>query len=122
MAYGLVSSDGLVSSNDPSFINLWNDITRRQRAEREMWARDMVSMGAKVVMADDGWVKRDRNELTVPDYADVRGALVRFDLVALGGPGEWRLVRIDGHRDNPFNPGPAGRVYSFTQIEGRANA
>ena len=122
MAYDLVSEDGLASSNDPSFINLWNDLGRRQRAEREMWARDMVILGAKAVMADDGWVKRDRNELSIPDYADVRATLVHFDIVALGGPGKWRLVRIDGYRDNPFLPGPAGQVYSFTQIEERADA
>lgn len=117
MAYDFVSEDGLARSNDGSFVANWNATGQRQRIEREHWCRDMRTIGARAVAPDDGWIDRQRNELSIADYADVRSVLRQGDLVALGGPGKWRLVRVDSYRQNPFIPGPEGRIYAFTQIE-----
>jgi hypothetical protein len=94
MAYSHVSEDGLARSNDPSFTALWNDIGRRQQSERQAWVAEMVAKGARIVMADDGWVDRKLHTVSPPSYADRNQGAMAGELIALGGPVRWRIVRI----------------------------
>lgn len=79
---------------DPQFEALWAEAGSEIAAERQLWVAEMRALGATVVMPDDGWVDRAENWLSVPDYADFALPAYPGDLIALGGPHSWRLVKV----------------------------
>jgi hypothetical protein len=113
MAYHFVSEDRLARSNDLSFIGLWNDIGRRQRSAQDAWCAEMVAKGAKIVMADDGWVNRKRHTASPPSYAFRIRKAVAGDLIALGSPENWRIVRVTGVDSGWLTQEP---IYSFDPV------
>jgi hypothetical protein len=73
-------------------------IDRQMASEKAQWIADLRSQGVKAAHPDDGWVDRDENKvhLCYPDFND---GLVVGDLLALGWPDCYRIVRVVGSSD-----------------------
>lgn len=93
MTYTYASSDGLCRSNDAEFIHRWNESGKNHIERRRSWKNEMAIKGCRIAMADDGWVDRVRNTVSPPTYADMHMECLPGDLIALGGPDKWRIVR-----------------------------
>jgi hypothetical protein len=68
--------------------------------ERE-WIADLRARGVKAAHPDDGWVKRDTDRVHL-EYPQFNDGLDVGALLALGRPGEYRIVRVVGVEANRF--------------------
>lgn len=93
--------------------------------ERErQWCDELREAGIRAAHPDDGWVDRQANTVRL-EYPQFAGRLEVGDLIALGQPERYRVVRITG----TIAPGPIlapcmrpGEVYrySFETVEQEA--
>lgn len=83
------------SAQGIAFVKGFQSVMQRQREATAAWVKPLREDGIRAAHPDDGWV--DRNENTVcfcyPDFNDGAGV---GDLVALGRPDEYRIVRLTG--------------------------
>lgn len=88
------SRDGLLSSNDPEAVDLWEKIAD-DHARMDERARSLLPwLGVKMAHPDDGWVDREKDVLK-PCYPLLDRHPVKGDLIALGWPfSGYRLVRV----------------------------
>ncbi len=93
MGYRYKSNDGLVRSNDVSFIENWNKIGEEMALSEKEWISKLRSEGVKAAHPDDGWVKRDKNVVgfCYPQFND--GVNVD-DIIVLGWYWEYRYVKV----------------------------
>lgn len=87
------SDDGLCESSDPSFVQVWNNVVNQRNSEKTDWISNLRAAGIKAAHPDDGWVDRTENRVAFayPQFDD--GADVG-DMVALGWPDRFRLVKV----------------------------
>jgi hypothetical protein len=68
-----------------------------ERAKEQAWADDLIRRGVKAAHPDDGWVNREENTVTFAyprfDHSPAAG-----DVIALGDPDKFRLVRVTDTR------------------------
>lgn len=81
-----VSSDGLLSSNDPAAIELWESILGRGEDAKASWTDLLRARGVKYAHPDDGWVHRDRGTHTRSWYPQFDDHPEVGDLIAFGRP------------------------------------
>lgn len=96
------SEDGLCRSDDATFVSAWNDAARIDREQRRTWVANMLAKGAQIVTPDDGWIDRVNHTVCPPCYADLRPDAAIGDLIALGGPERWRIVRVVSVKRSDF--------------------
>ena len=80
------SSDGLLSSDDPKTIVLWEDIVSRQENAKTDWTTRLRAMGVKLAHPDDGWVNRERCTFALSWYPQFDDHPEEGDLIAFGSP------------------------------------
>lgn len=88
-------------SADFTIMRCWHQICETQEQEKRVWIESLRRQGATAAHPDDGWVDRERSEvtLTYPQFDD--GCSVGAT-IALGWPDRYRLVRITGRRETMF--------------------
>ncbi len=86
--------------NHPFAAGLAKHIEEDEKRER-VWIEKLRTLGVKMVHPDDGWVKRETNELC-PTYPQFDDGVCIGDLIALGWPNEYRVVRVTGKRRSFF--------------------
>ena len=98
MSYRYRSADGLACSNDPALIATWNGLAANEAKRTRAWVADLRALGVKAAHPDDGWVNRkaDTVQLVYPQFNDGPGV---GDLIALGDPERYRLVRVIACRE-----------------------
>lgn len=101
------------------------DMDRRLRANKVECTARLRRMGVKLAQAEDGWIDRERNTLTVPSYRLFDDGPQAGDLVAIGEAthdadpiGRFRLARavkiisaLSGSTRLDFDP--TGEVVTF---------
>jgi hypothetical protein len=110
---------GTTVSGTPDAVARAVTIDRRMADEQRAWVAELRAQGVKAAHPDDGWVKRDRNtvHLCYPQFDD---GLRAGDLLALGRPAEYRIVRVvvwrswrtaldDSHGEWTFESAAKGR-------------
>jgi len=76
-------------------IARFGKLRAEHQRRREDWIAKLRSDGVKMARPDDGWVDRENDVIRGPHcYPDFDDGVVVGDLVALGTPGSYRLVRI----------------------------
>lgn len=96
MAYKYQSRDGLMKTNDPAGLQIWESSADRQRAQQAQASADLMAQDVKLEHPDDGWVDRDKNCIS-PCYPQFDFKPKDGDLIALGWPWSgYRLVRVTG--------------------------
>ena len=68
-------------------------IDARLAAEEQEWVARLRLEGIKAAHPDDGWVNREKNEVMLC-YPQFNDGLNVGDLLALGWPDRWRIVRV----------------------------
>lgn len=132
------SSDGLLSSNDPKMVTLWEDIGARMAAENASWTDTLRAMGVKLAHPDDGWVHRGRNHFRLSWYPQFDDQPEVGDLIAFGCPpgrsygvdhyvpngdherrwkGDWSLTADE----RPESACQGYRICRVTKVERRAS-
>ena len=92
-------------NNDRGFRALarWHEVERHLKAEQQKWIEDLLTLGAKAIHPDDGWVNAARSTVTFvyPQFCDKN--LRSGDLVVLGSAGyRHRWVKLIEKLDNPL--------------------
>jgi hypothetical protein len=91
---------------DPGFIETWNAVRQQMADEQQIWIANLREQGVKAAHPDDGWVNRKENFVYL-EYCQYNDGLKVGDVLALGWPGDHRLVRItEKEEDSMF-----GQVY-----------
>lgn len=108
--------DGSTVSGEPRVVAA---AALRERAyyERErQWCDELREAGIRAAHPDDGWVDRDANTVHFA-YPQFAGRVEPGDLIALGQPDDYRVVRVTG----TIAPGPImapcmrpGEVYRYS--------
>ena len=80
-------------SGRPDLVEQWKDGCRVSAYERKAWVKKMRALGVRASHPDDGWVDRENNHLQLC-YPDFERSLAVGSLIALGGPENYRLVRV----------------------------
>lgn len=76
------------------FLRALLDEERADAQRQREWRRELAERGIIVAHPDDGWVDRERDTVTFC-YPSMQVRTPQpGDLVALGRPEEWRLVRL----------------------------
>lgn len=84
----------LMTSSDQRQKDTWREICEENERSRKAWITTLRSMDVKAARADDGWVDRERNEVTMC-YPDFNDGLKVGDWLALGRhDGKTRIVEI----------------------------
>ena len=85
---------------------------KEQRENERKWVRHLRRVGVKAAHPDDGWVDREANTVTFscPQFNDNPHV---GDLIALGRPEDWRLVRVTKVRDGIVGM----RYYTFEDTD-----
>lgn len=91
MTYLYRSTDGLMQTNDPDALQIWESHAARTASAQSRATAHLLALGVKMEHPDDGWVNREKNTIT-PCYPrfDLNPAV--GDLIALGWP--WTGYRI----------------------------
>jgi hypothetical protein len=86
-------STGGTIEGEPEAVARAVAIDRSMQAEERQWIADLRARGVKAAHPDDGWVDRAENKvhLCYPDFND---GLAVGDLLALGWPSRYRIVRV----------------------------
>lgn len=94
--------DGTVVSGRADCVALALDIEQRMLAQEGGWVTRLRAAGVKAAHPDDGWVNRDRNTVRL-EYPRFNDRPQVGDLIALGVPDRYRLVRVTGldHLSDP---------------------
>lgn len=93
------------AKGDPGHVAEWQQIVRDGQAQEARWVASLREQGFKAAHPNDGWVDRERQELTLcyPQFDD--GVKVG-DHVMLGWPTDpparWRPVLITSIRKSPL--------------------
>lgn len=104
-----ILSDGSIVRGQPEHVARAVAIDRDMCAVERAWVDQLRAEGIKAAHPDDGWVKRAENKvhLCYPQFNDGLGVA---DLLALGTPEKWRVVRVVGSSDlllrTPDTPSP----------------
>lgn len=78
-----------------AFVKAVNAEAERSAAAKEAWIQKLRAQGVKMARPDDGWVDRENDVIRGPHcYADFDDGVKVGDMVALGRPESYRLVRI----------------------------
>ncbi len=91
-------------------VERYAGICHRMQGERARWIAWLRAYGIKAAHPDDGWVTRNTNmkddgsrrdwvELVYPMFDD---GVVAGDLIALGWPDRFRVVRVTAVRSRGF--------------------
>lgn len=84
------------------FIDEWRRADADADAERSAWVEELTRLGVEIAHPDDGWVDRERSEVSFA-YPTMKqrppGVGVR---VALGAPRSWRLVELTAEVRRPL--------------------
>jgi hypothetical protein len=104
--------DGTRVSGRHAFVSHARQVGREHRATEEAWVEALRAVGVKAAHPDDGWVDRKDNRvhLAYPQFNDGLGL---GDWLALGHPGDMRIVRVIGMEPNPFAIGPDRERWYF---------
>lgn len=102
---------GLVTTSNPGFAKVWAATCRDVQVEQDAWIVGLRAYGVKAAHPDDGWVDRDHNQL-YPRYPQFNGGVTVGDIIALGWPDQYRLVRVTGFLQNAW----LGQMWAFDQI------
>lgn len=81
------------------FMELHERVVREREWDQWAWVADLRSRGVKAAHPDDGWVDRKKNRVVLC-YPQFNLGLEVGDLIALGWPDKWRLVRVMGFDRN----------------------
>ena len=68
-----------------------------RRSYENLWVDSLIRRGIKAAHPDDGWVDREENKV-VFCYPQFRMQVNVGDLIALGWPDKYRIVRVTGLR------------------------
>ena len=85
--------NGEMVSGDAGAVATYARICREMEDEKSLWIDGLRRDGVKMAHPDDGWVNRTENRLMpcYPQFDDRPGV---GDIIALGSPDKWRLVRV----------------------------
>jgi len=76
-------------------IARFGKLRAEHQRRREDWIAKLRSDGVKMARPDDGWVDRENDVIRGPHcYPDFDDGVAVGDLVALGRPESYRLVRV----------------------------
>ena len=105
---------GLVSGQ-PEFVALWNRICDKSQLEQDEWIAHLRSAGVKASHPNDGWVDRDNFTLNLV-YPDFDDGVDVGDLVALGRPNDYYIVKITKKTDQLWGSAD----FSYERLEEEA--
>ena len=88
---GLCGSNGSVEGN--AFQSLWGQVCRDSHEREQQWIRGLRAAGIKAAHPDDGWVNRKDNTVSF-QYPQFNDGVKDGDLIALGWPDKYRIVRV----------------------------
>lgn len=84
----------LMTSSDQGQKDAWLGICQSRERSRQEWIANLRASSVKAARPDDGWVDRDRNEVTMC-YPDFNDGLQVGDWLALGRhDGKTRIVEL----------------------------
>lgn len=91
----------------PAHVNRYRGIVADIGRERDEWITALRKAGVKAAHPDDGWVDRVSNRvlLVYPQFVDSSDV---GDVMALGWPEQYRLVRI-----TRVDPNPIGFIHHY---------
>lgn len=82
-------------SGRADIVSLYHSIENNAQKEQEEWVKMLRDSGVKAAHPDDGWVNRQINAIQ-PCYPQFNDGVEEGDVIALGWPAKYRLVRIVG--------------------------
>jgi hypothetical protein len=98
MGYLFESQDGHCKSNNMEHVTLWNQIVKERKENELKWIEELRAQGVKASHPDDGWVKRDINQVTLC-YPEFNDGVSIGDIIALGTYEQCRLVKVIEERE-----------------------
>ena len=106
----VVSSNGSKAAD--GFVDTYARICQEAEDRKREWISTLRFKGVKAAHPDDGWVDRVENSviLAYPQFND--GVHIE-DLIALGDPEKWRIVKILEIKES--NPIMGNVIYSFRE-------
>jgi hypothetical protein len=85
------------SSAGDAFLSVFAKVCQEMREEVKQWVEELRSRGVKAARHDDGWVDREKNTVLIwPHDAHFNDGAGLGDVIALGSPKKYRLVRLIG--------------------------
>lgn len=82
-----------MSTKDRKIADLWVTLLSQTKTEEKKWVAALKKAGVKAAHPDDGWVNRATNVVTFV-YPQFYTHLAPGDIIALGRPDKYRLVKI----------------------------
>lgn len=99
------------SSAAESFCKTFADVVAEDRRKTREWTDMLRKKGVKAAHSDDGWVKRDVNEIVLM-YPYFGNHVQINDVIAIEDYRECRLIRIISVREVFFG---RHKYYTFTE-------
>lgn len=109
-----ITSNGSEAGND--FITGYARIVEKNKEEEAKWIEELKEKGVCAAHPDDGWVDRKNKVVwfVYPQFFEADCG--QGDLVALGRPKSYRLVRLAEEVPVPFSPsGRKERRFRYTE-------
>lgn len=90
-------------TGDPHFVAKWAEGCRKAQTEQDAWIAKLRAEGVSAAHPDDGWVNREENKIHFA-YPQFNAGVKTGDIIALGWPGQYRLVKVTKVEQSRFFP------------------